>query len=48
MDDFGYTQFMGDNFIQAAAHAVLKVPSAVVTEENNYIINPFHMQILEK
>ena len=42
MDDFGYTQFMGDNFLQSASDAILKIPSAVITEENNYIINPLH------
>jgi RES domain-containing protein len=41
-EDYGYTQFMGDNFIQSATHAILKIPSAVITEENNYIINPMH------
>ena len=42
MDDFGYTRFMGDQFIQAGTHSILKIPSAVITEENNYIINPLH------
>ena len=41
-DDLGYTQFMGDEFIKSASHLLLKVPSAVVEKENNFIINPGH------
>ena len=43
MDDFGYTRFMGDQFIQSGTHSILKIPSAVITQENNYIINPLHL-----
>lgn len=42
MDDYGYTRFMGDQFIQSGTHSILKIPSAVITEENNFIINPLH------
>lgn len=42
INDFEYTQFMGDQFIKAGTHAVLKVPSAVVKEEHNFIMNPLH------
>lgn len=41
-DDFGYTQFIGDQFLQNQSHLVLKIPSAVITEEYNYLINPMH------
>lgn len=41
-EDYGYTQFMGDQFIKSASNAILKIPSAVITEENNYLINPLH------
>ena len=41
-DDPSYSQFMGGEFLQANEFAVLKVPSAIVDEENNYIINPLH------
>lgn len=41
-EDFGYTQFMGDQFIQSSSHAILKIPSAIITQEHNYIINPLH------
>jgi len=38
----GTTQELGDQFIKAGKHAVLKVPSAVVPGDFNYLINPFH------
>ena len=42
INDFDYTRFIGDQFIQAGTHAILKVPSAVIKEEHNFIINPLH------
>ena len=33
---------IGDAWIQQARSAVLRVPSAVVTEESNYLLNPAH------
>jgi RES domain-containing protein len=36
------TQEIGDLFVSAAAFPVLKVPSAVIRDEYNYIINPAH------
>jgi RES domain-containing protein len=41
-DDTGYTQWMGDEFIKSNKLLLLKVPSAVVDEENNYLINTGH------
>ncbi len=41
-DDLGYTQWMGDEFIKSNKSLLLKVPSAIVDEENNYIVNPEH------
>ena len=41
-NDIGYTQWMGDEFIKSANSLLLKVPSAIVDEENNYVINPKH------
>ena len=38
-DDIGYTRYMGDEFIKANKYLLLKVPSAVVDEENNFILN---------
>lgn len=36
------TQFIGDDFVSQKNAAVLKVPSAIVPPESNYIINPNH------
>jgi RES domain-containing protein len=36
------TQFIGDNFIKENEFPVLKVPSAVVQGDFNYLINPEH------
>lgn len=39
------TQELGDRFIQDAECLVLKVPSAVVQGDWNYLINPLHQDI---
>lgn len=36
------TQFIGDDFVSEKNAAVLKVPSSIVHQEYNYLINPFH------
>jgi RES domain-containing protein len=36
------TQFIGDDFVAQKNAAVLKVPSAIVPPEFNYLINPNH------
>ncbi len=36
------TQKIGDNFVKMANFLVLKVPSAIVQGEFNYLINPSH------
>jgi RES domain-containing protein len=36
------TQEIGDNWVLSATSAVLSVPSAVVPEERNYLLNPRH------
>ncbi len=41
-DDPGYTQWMGDEFIKSNNLLFLKVPSAIVDEENNFILNTGH------
>ncbi|MFN8244607.1 MAG: RES family NAD+ phosphorylase [Ferruginibacter sp.] len=40
--DEEYTAFIGDEFLRQNEALFLKVPSAVIPEENNYIINPLH------
>lgn len=41
-EDYSYTQFMGNEFIKNADGLIIKVPSAVIHEEHNYLINPAH------
>jgi len=41
-NDPALTQWMGDEILKANEVLLLKVPSAVVPEENNYIINTRH------
>lgn len=36
------SQFVGDQFVRENKYAVLKVPSAVVKGEFNYVLNPNH------
>jgi RES domain-containing protein len=36
------TQYIGDDFVKEKNAAVLKVPSSIVQQEFNYLINPFH------
>ncbi|MVO07829.1 RES domain-containing protein [Flavobacterium sp. TP390] len=36
------TQKIGDEFLRSKRAAVLKVPSAVVQGDYNYLLNPFH------
>jgi len=36
------TQFIGDDFVMENKAAVLKVPSCIVPQEYNYLINPNH------
>lgn len=39
------TKQIGDRWIKSEDSAVLKVPSVVVPEESNYLINPFHKNV---
>lgn len=39
-----YTQYYGSKWIESFESLVLKVPSAVVAEEYNYLLNPLHPQ----
>ena len=37
-----YTQLMGDQFLKENGEMILSVPSVLVAEENNYLLNPLH------
>lgn len=43
-DDETYTKFMGTEFLKNEQSLLLKIPSAVISEENNYLINPLHKE----
>jgi RES domain-containing protein len=36
------SQSVGDAWVRSATHPVLSVPSAIVPEERNYLVNPAH------
>jgi RES domain-containing protein len=41
-EDVGYTQFIGDEFVRSKQNLLLQVPSAVVPEETNCLVNTQH------
>ncbi|MBC7535945.1 MAG: RES family NAD+ phosphorylase [Ferruginibacter sp.] len=41
-EDEDYSRFIGDEFIKSKQALILKVPSAVVQEEHNFLVNPLH------
>lgn len=41
-DDFEHTQWIGNEFLKQNKILILKVPSAVVDEEYNFLFNPGH------
>jgi RES domain-containing protein len=40
--DLGYTQWIGDQFIRNKQNLFLKVPSVLVPQESNVLLNPLH------
>ena len=36
------TQYIGDDFVHESNAAILKVPSSIIHQEYNYLINPMH------
>ena len=40
--DYGYTRFLGDALLTEKESLLIKVPSAVIPEEFNYLANPLH------
>ena len=41
-DDIEYGRFIGDGFLTAGQSLVLKLPSAIIEQEFNCMINPIH------
>jgi RES domain-containing protein len=41
--DEGYSNFIGDEFCKTKKSLILKVPSSIITEECNCLINPKHI-----
>ena len=44
-DDPAYSRFIGDSFLRTKKSLLLKVPSAIIPEEYNVLINPLHPDI---
>ncbi len=42
IEDMHYSQYIGDEFLNENSNLILKVPSAVVPEEHNFLLNPSH------
>jgi RES domain-containing protein len=40
--NYTYTQGLGDEWLKRNDTAVLKIPSAIIPEESNYLLNPAH------
>ncbi|MEJ7586557.1 MAG: RES family NAD+ phosphorylase [Ferruginibacter sp.] len=40
--DLSYTKYIGDEFIKSLQTPLLKIPSAIIGEEYNYLANPLH------
>lgn len=41
-ENYPYCQRIGDQWVQEGRSAIIRVPSAIVNEEYNYLINPNH------
>jgi RES domain-containing protein len=42
-ESFPYTQAMGDAWVKESSSVLLQVPSAIIPQEFNYLINPAHV-----
>ena len=45
LKDIGYTRYIGDSFLSEKKSLLLKVPSAIIPDEYNVLINPLHKDI---
>lgn len=41
-ENLEYTRWIGDQFVKAHESFVLKVPSAIVEQEHNFLLDPLH------
>jgi RES domain-containing protein len=41
-EDYSYTKFIGDEFSKQKKSLILKVPSSIINEEHNFLVNPLH------
>ena len=39
-----YTQWMGDMFLNENSSLILQVPSSIIPQENNFLLNPLHKE----
>ncbi len=44
-NDLKYSQGIGEDFLKESQSLCLKVPSAIVPQENNFLVNPLHPDI---
>jgi RES domain-containing protein len=42
-NDQDYTRAIGDEWLMSASSALLKIPSAIIPESYNYLLNPRHV-----
>jgi len=40
--DEDYSKYIGDEFLRSSSHLLLRVPSVIIPEEYNILINPLH------
>ncbi len=45
--DIDYSRFIGNEFIKSSSSLLLKVPSAIIPEEHNILVNPRHKDFLK-
>ncbi len=41
-EDIDYSRYIGDSFLRSKKSLLLKVPSAIIPEEYNILVNPLH------
>ena len=41
-EDIGYSRYIGDEFLHSESSLLLQIPSAIIPEEYNMLINPQH------